>query len=270
MRLKTPVNAWNGTVLVLGGTPEARQIVKFLIGRTPLKTIISLAGVLGNDAKQVLRQQVELMAADRLAYRLGGFGGIDGLVNYLDTTQVSAVIDATHAFARQISANAHEATLRAGIPLLRYLRPQWQSIEGDQWKTVRDLKEAAKILPPNCHAMLAIGRMSYDSFRSRDDCQFLLRSIGPVDSSELPGNFTHIQAMPGHVPEEEMALMKQFGVDCLVTKNSGGDRSYLKLVAARYLRLPVVMVERPELPYCAEVSSLNELDLWLDQNGFKM
>ena len=233
MRPKSPVNAWNGRILVLSGTPEARQIVKFLIGRTRLKVVISLAGVLGKDAKRVLRQQVELMAGDRLDYRLGGFGGVDGLVSYLDASDISAVIDATHAFAKQISENAHAATLRAGIPLLRHLRPQWQPVEGDQWQTATDLAEAARLLPPGSRAMLAVGRMSYDSFRSRSDCQFLLRSIGPVSRDELPDNFSHIQAMPGHLPEEEIALMKQFEITCLVTKNSGGNRSYVKLAAAR-------------------------------------
>ena len=46
----------------------------------------------------------------------------------------------------------------------------------------------------------------------------------------------------------ERKIMRDYAVDCLVTKNSGGAQTYAKIEAARDLRKPVIMVQRPELP----------------------
>jgi precorrin-6A/cobalt-precorrin-6A reductase len=48
--------------------------------------------------------------------------------------------------------------------------------------------------------------------------------------------------------EDELAVMQNYGVDVLVSKNSGGSAVAAKLEAARSLEIPVLMLERPRLP----------------------
>jgi precorrin-6A/cobalt-precorrin-6A reductase len=48
--------------------------------------------------------------------------------------------------------------------------------------------------------------------------------------------------------EDELVLMRRYGVDVLVSKNSGGAAVAGKLLAARILGIPVVMLKRPALP----------------------
>ena len=57
------------------------------------------------------------------AIRVGGFGGVAGLARHLATERVGALVDATHPFARTISANAREAARMAGVRLVALARP---------------------------------------------------------------------------------------------------------------------------------------------------
>ena len=100
------------TVLVLGGTSEARELA-VLLQDAGVRFVSSLAG-------RVARPRLPVGAV-----QIGGFGGVPGLRSYLMEMRISAVVDATHPFAAQISANAVTAADAAGIPLLRLLRPAW-------------------------------------------------------------------------------------------------------------------------------------------------
>src|SRR6266853_2047822 len=93
------------TVLILGGTAEARELAGRLAGLDGLRTVSSLAGRVRDPA----------MPAGEV--RIGGFGGADGLADWLRLHHAAGVIDATHPFALRISASAAAACARTGTPL---------------------------------------------------------------------------------------------------------------------------------------------------------
>src|SRR5262249_44211322 len=119
----------NRMILVLGGTAEARALAKALTtaltGRA--KVVTSLAGRVANP--KLPEGEV----------RVGGFGGVEGLAQWLAKNDVQAVVDATHPFAENISANAAEAAKQTKVPLLRLERPGWQPGAGDDWHWVGTL-----------------------------------------------------------------------------------------------------------------------------------
>ena len=48
--------------------------------------------------------------------------------------------------------------------------------------------------------------------------------------------------------EDDLDLLRAHGTELLVTKNAGGTGAEAKILAARTLGIPVIMIDRPELP----------------------
>ena len=84
-------------VLLLGGTTEASFLAKRLAGDVRFAVTLSLAG------------RTQKPTAQPLETRVGGFGGAQGLAEWLHANGIRAVLDATHPYAAKISANARRA-----------------------------------------------------------------------------------------------------------------------------------------------------------------
>jgi precorrin-6A/cobalt-precorrin-6A reductase len=248
------------TVLVLGGTAEARALAAALAGRPGLRVISSLAGRVSNPA------------LPEGEVRVGGFGGADGLAGWARAEHVAAVVDATHPFAETISAHAAAACAQAGLPLLRLARPGWEAQEGDHWCDARSLADAAQMLPAlGTRIFLTTGRQGLAAFAGLDRLWFLIRCVDPP-SGPMPARREVLLARGPYAAEAELELMRRFAIDVLVTKNSGGSLTVGKLAAARQLGIPVVMVRRPAVapdavtPATASASTVEAAVSWvLDQ-----
>ena len=120
--------------LILGGTSEASALARVLANDSRFKVTMSLAG------------RTQRPALQPLPTRTGGFGGVEGLANYLVEHRIRALVDATHPFAVQITRHAELATQQTRIPLLVVQRPAWQRKPGDHWTEVPDLQSAARAL----------------------------------------------------------------------------------------------------------------------------
>ncbi len=221
-------------MLVLGGTSEATALARALAGRADIDATISLAG------------RTDAPAAQPLPTRIGGFGGIDGLAAYLARDGIDLVVDATHPFAARISTNARAAAAIAGCPLISVGRPPWRAQPGDDWHEVADVEAAVAALgaAPR-RVFLTIGRLRLADFARAPQHAYLVRTIDPADAALLPGAQAIAARGPFEVDAEE-ALMREHHIGILVTKNSGGAATAAKLVAARRLGLPVVLVRRLE------------------------
>jgi len=221
------------TILVLGGTREAADLAKELVAAKPEARIItSLAGRTKEPAP--LAGEV----------RTGGFGGIEGLARYLREAGVTRLIDATHPFARQISANAVEAAAIADVPLDIRTRTPWAKQTGDTWIEVETLEQARDAIPPRARVLLALGSQHIGLFATRDDVHFVVRMI---DAPERPlelADHALILGRPGDTAAVETMLLIAHSITHIVCRNSGGKSAYAKIEAARDLGLPVVMVGR--------------------------
>jgi precorrin-6A/cobalt-precorrin-6A reductase len=222
-----------GRVLVLGGTAEGRRLAEALTGRGD-DVVSSLAG---RTADPVLPPG---------EVRIGGFGGAEGLAAWLREHPVRAVVDATHPFAAAITAHAARAAAATGTPLLRLQRPGWTPGPGDDWRWVDSLEEAADAVAGFAHVFLTTGRTGLGAFAGLTQ-EVLVRSVDPPEPP-LPPRTTVVLERGPFTVEEERALMHGRGVDVVVTKDSGGHLTEAKLLAARELGLPVVVVRRPPLP----------------------
>lgn len=237
-------------LLILGGTTEATQLATQAAKMPDLEVISSLAG----------RTQQPINPAGTV--RSGGFGGVEGLVHYLQDQQIDLVIDATHPFAAQISWNAAIAVDRSSIPRLSIVRPAWKS--EPHWIEVESNEAAAAILPDLAQRIfLTIGRQELSTFAHLTELWFLMRMIDPPETAIPPGKVLLARA-PFSV-EQERAWMQEYEIQAIVSKNSGGDATVSKLIAARELKLPVVMVQRPPMPDGEQVSEVQSALDWINQ-----
>lgn len=224
------------TILILGGTREAARLAERLVGRPATRLVTSLAGRTENPAS---------IAGE---VRTGGFGGAGGLADFLVAKGIDLLVDATHPFASRISANAEMAAKAAQVHRVVLLRPDWRPQEGDRWRMVDTLEEAARALPGATRAFLALGSQHLAPFAARPDCHFVVRMIdAPADRLPLAA-YDLVVARPGSEPEEESRLFEYHRIGHVVCRNSGGNGARAKLDAARALGLDVVMVRRPEPP----------------------
>jgi precorrin-6A/cobalt-precorrin-6A reductase len=233
-------------VLILGGTTEARALAGSLPGLT---VITSLAG----------RTSSPLLPAGEV--RVGGFGGVDGLTDYLRAESIDVLVDATHPFAARISDNAGAAAATTGIPLIVVRRPGWTERPGDAWHRVPDLTEAAARLPQLGHRVfLTTGRQGIAAF-AEVDAWFLARSVEPPQPP-LPHRLETVLDRGPFTLDGERRLLAEHRIDVLVTKDSGGPDA--KLTAARERGIPVIMVDRPPAPATAQtVASVAEAAAWV-------
>ena len=219
-------------VLLLGGTGEGVVLAERLAARADLHVISSLAG------------RVKAPKLPVGAVRSGGFGGVSGLMTYLQEEGVDLVVDATHPFAAQMSRHAEMACQALGLPLLAYVRPAWTRVDGDQWDEVADFRAAAEIISRRKgRVFLAIGRQEIAAFRECREAFFVVRSIDMPEV--LPPHATVILDRGPFELEADLGMLREHGIDYIVCKNSGGSATYSKVEAARRLGLPVIMIQRP-------------------------
>ncbi len=223
------------TILILGGTAEARTLATEL-SRREVPYVSSLAGRVSRPVLPVG------------PVRIGGFGGVDGLVRYLAEQQISTVVDATHPFAAQISARAAEASRRYGCPLWRLERPSWaEHPAAGSWVWVADPASVLTAADPYERPFLTTGRQGLADFLPWRDRDVLVRVVDPPEFA-LPPRWGLITARGPYDRAREKTIMVEHRADVLITKDSGGTHTVGKLDAAAELGVPVVIIRRPPLP----------------------
>lgn len=245
-------------LLLLGGTGEGLRLARELQGHAKIRCISSLAGRTENP---------ERPPGD---CRIGGFGGVAGLVNYLAEEKIDLVLDATHPFAEQMARHACEACAVLGVPRAKLVRPPWAASPGDRWTMMPTVAAAAVFLRfhPARRIFLTLGRQEIGPFvpLGEDGRRwFLTRMIDPPAADlALPAGQVVLGRGP-FTPDDEKALMQQHGIDLLVTKNAGGSAA--KIAAAAELHLPVLMIERPPLPPGEMLDSVGAALAWININA---
>ncbi|MBS0232694.1 MAG: cobalt-precorrin-6A reductase [Proteobacteria bacterium] len=239
-------------ILLLGGTTEASALAERLARDAGIAATLSLAGRTANPA------------AAALSVRVGGFGGAEGLADYLRRENIDLLLDATHPFAARISANAIAATTASGISLLAIERPPWMRVPGDDWIEYDRVAEAVSALPDEPqHVFSALGRQAIDALRIAPHHRYVIRVVDPL---ELPKELAHASLITARGPfrtEDDANLFEDHNIRYVLAKNAGGSAAYAKIEAARRLGIKVHMVRRPALPPRTTVPSVDDALRWI-------
>jgi precorrin-6A/cobalt-precorrin-6A reductase len=236
--------------LILGGTTDA-SLLAAEIARAGIEAIYSYGG------------RTRAPADQPLPTRIGGFGGVSGLADYIRREGITHVVDATHPFAAGMSRNAIAACAETGAPLLALERVPWAKVPGDNWIDVGDVNAAVAALPEApAKVFLAIGRQHIAPFATKPQHAYTLRFVDPPEAS-LPFPADVIVSRGPFTLEDELKMMRARDIAWVVARNSGGDGARAKIDAARLLGLPVILISRPQLPDRLRVESVAEIMHWL-------
>jgi precorrin-6A/cobalt-precorrin-6A reductase len=236
--------------LILGGTADA-SLLAAAIARANIDAIYSYGG------------RTRAPADQPLPTRIGGFGGVSGLADYIRRESITHVIDATHPFAAEMSRNTVEACEQTGAPLIALERAPWTKGPGDDWFEVADVSAAVAALPETpAKIFLAIGRQHIAPFASKPQHTYTLRFVDPPEAP-LPFAADVIVSRGPFTLDGELEMMCTRGIAWIIARNSGGNGARAKIDAARMLGLPVIMISRPHLPERQRVESVAEIMQWL-------
>ena len=243
-------------LLILGGTGEGAALARAtssgaaLAGR--LEVVTSLAG------------RTRAPAAVPGEVRVGGFGGADGLADYLVRQRIDLVVAATHPFAATISANARDACARAGVGRLILARPPWRRRPDDRWIEVDDAAQAAaELADRGGRAFLTVGVKELHHFGRLESVLCLVRLIEPPAAPPPLADHVVVSGRGPFTVAGERRLLTAHRIDVVVSKASGGDATYAKIAAAREMELPVIMVRRPPAPQGERVTSVAAALAWI-------
>jgi len=226
-------------LLILGGTADGRIVAKRL-DQKKLTVIYSIAGLV----------RMPDVGCEVIS---GGFTQFGGLKRYIEQYNISAILDVTHPYAEIMSAKSVRATRETGIPYWRFHRPAWQSQQGDNWLDFNSWPDLIGSLSGKKSVFFSAGQLDQNTVNTvvnqgtiSNQKQLLRTAVAP--KIVLPDTMKWIQAIGPFNIENELSLMKQYEVDVLVSKNSGGEGTVAKLHAARQLGIPVHFLTRPVLP----------------------
>jgi len=224
-------------ILVLGGTAEAVEIARGLAHEPAFRVIYSLAG------------RTRAPTLPDCALRRGGFGGVGGLASYLRENDIAAIVDATHPFAVRMAANARAAAARVGVLLFKFLRPAWDEPADATWLHAASAPDAARLIDGRFERVfLSSGLDDIAAFAKLSGVWFLVRSVEPSDAPAALARHRHITGRGPFDLAGETALLRDWHIEALVSKNSGGAATRPKLDAARALGVRVIMIDRPPEP----------------------
>jgi precorrin-6A/cobalt-precorrin-6A reductase len=253
-------------MMVFGGTTEGRGVAS-LLDRMSIGYIYSTKSV---------------PAPFPMTHGMGRHGVLDeeSMGAFFRAAGISAIIDAAHPFALELHRNVDKAAQACHLPVIRFER---------NYDLPPDVVQGAKLyyadsfpaavdtlrrLEPE--RMLAVtGVQTIEPLRPYWQEHDMRLRILPSGSSVVqatrsgfpPGKLVLMH--PPRTMETERHCLLAYGIHCILTKENGTS-GFLpeKILAAKTLDIPVVIVRRPELPESWNVvSSSVELKKLLERGG---
>ena len=232
-------------IFLLAGTEDGRKLAELLTSRGFDVT----ASVVSNYGSKLLQTCAGLKINDEPLDR-------DELEKILRAGNFDCLVDASHPYAQNASANAIDAAQAAQIDYVRYERaevaPAYEKIfHVDSYESAAD--KAAQL---GKNIFLTTGSRTLKIFVDRlKGCNLTARVLPTAEVLSLCESL-------GLSPKQIVAIQGPFSValnielfrhaaaEVIVTKNSGQIGGVdTKIAAAELLNLPVVMIDRPKIFY---------------------
>lgn len=225
-------------ILILGGTTEGRRAVR----------VCEEAGKPYYYSTKSDSQGISLVHGIRLT------GGMDAEEMLLFCRQqgIRLIIDADHPFAEQLHQHIATASGTLAIPVIRYERTFPERTEDLLYFNTYD--EIISYLKKKRieNSLVLFGANTIIRLKPYwQDHPCIFRILDRNESRET----AHQAGLPAeaiiyyHPEEKERAVFERINPSVIITKESGESRDFIqKVQAAKALRIPVLVIGKPELP----------------------
>lgn len=251
----------------MAGTSDAVGIIGKLAEHEDLEVIATTTTRYGGDLA------VSAGADEIIVGRLG----VQEIADFLDVNKIDLLVDATHPFASEASINAVKSAHKSGIKYMRFERPSIIIPDHDHVFQVSSFQEAAtmgiEIIKENNN-----GRMMH--LAGVSTLHHMIKAIYPrlIVARVLPMVYSVKKCLEIGIPRENIiamqgtfskefnkALMKEYAVDVVVTKESGETGgTHSKMAAAIELEIPIIIVKRPIIPELENEMVFNDIDILVE------
>ncbi len=225
-------------VVIFSGTTEGREL-SAETAALGMETLVCVATEYGKEV-QTHESGIQVHS---------GRLDVEGMTQVLAGADLC--VDATHPYAREASRNIREAAKEAGVPCHRLLRRESQLPPG--CVLVDSAADAARFLQGvEGNILLTTGAKELASFAPVGVHRLYPRVLPAVESleaCEALGIFrSNVIAMQGPFTQElNVALIRQFSIGWLVTKDGGAAGGFAEKVrAAQETGAKLVVIRRPK------------------------
>ena len=251
----------NKKIFLIAGTEDGRKLAKLLSE----KNFDVTASVVSDYGRKLLETCPGVKINDKPLDR-------DELEKILRAEEFSCLVDASHPYAKNISANAIAAAQAAKILYVRYERAEVTFAYEKIFHVDSYEAAAVKASELGKNIYLTTGSRSLKIFVDRlKDCNLTVRILPTAEvltqCERLGLTPKQIVAMQGPFTTALNAeLFKHANAEVIVTKNSGQiGGADTKLEAAKLLSLPVVMIDRPKISYPNKAETFDDVIRLLEE-----
>jgi len=243
-------------IWIIGGTSEANEIAADLSSKD-FDIVVSTTSEYGELLAQKNRVHVVC-------------GKMDKPTMIQAFTNTSIVIDASHPYAQEVSENAMEACAHLKISYIRFERKTTTISGANYYPDYVALENSLKTVAGNI--FLTIGSNNLHRLSALDRNRLIVRVLAVTESimkcaeANIPAH--NIIASKGRFTKEtNMALMKEYNIKHLVTKDSGeAGGLFEKIAAAQELGIAVHIVEKSKIEYPLVFTDKNKLIQRVEQH----
>lgn len=227
-------------VLIFAGTTEGRTLSEYL-SENRIEHTVCVATEYGEEV---------LSASPYMTIHQGRMG-VSEMEKLMQTGSFAAVVDATHPYAVEVTANIREASQEAKLPYLRLKRWLDAETEGSVFNFHSNEECVDALEKTEGNILLTTGSKELATYCSRPlvKDRLYVRILPGMESisicTELGIKGKQMIAMQGPFSTEmNEAILHQYEIACMVTKKSGRQGGYPeKLEAAKRAGIPVYVIE---------------------------
>ena len=228
-------------VLLFGGTTESHELADFLLDEGCAVTL----SVTSQYAADFIKP------AERLKVKIGRMS-TDDMAKFISEQEMDFVIDATHPYAAEATANIKQAAKLSGVKYLRFLRGESDT---DGFACCSDVAQAAQLLTEaEGNILIATGSKELEKYAVYPELidRCVVRVLPTAEAIEkcarLGFKMENVIAMQGPFSEQmNAAVFDKYDIKVMVTKDGGKAGGFAeKAAAAKHCGVAVIVVRRPE------------------------